>query len=63
MLIINFPVPTNIKEVYVSVFRFLSSFKTSPALLYPVTDGFHVTLRTSPPLILMYKIGSKTAIL
>ena len=66
--VFNYPVPTNVKEVCVSPFCFLSNPSDFSALLSPAPLIYHqwISYRTplmSSPLILMYKISCKTAIL
>ena len=67
MLIINYPVPTNIKEVCVSSFCLLSSPRDFPAMLSSVPLINHqriaCTFFMSSPLIVIYKISCETAIL
>ena len=61
----SLPCPTRVKAVCLHFT--LSSLREFPALLSPTSlttsSGFHVTPFTSPPLIVMYKISCKTAIL
>lgn len=69
MLIIKHLVLANVKEVCIFPFYSLSDPRDAgPPLCFllppsSTTSGFHVTLLTSPPLILMWKTSCKTAIL
>ena len=67
MLTINYPIPTYVKEVCVYSLCFLSSSSDSPALFSPTSLICHQWISGHPlmfsPLILMYKISGKTAIL
>ena len=65
-LTVNYPISTNIK-VCVYLFYFLSNPRGFPTVLPPSSLIYHqwisCNLFTTPPLIVMYKIRLKTAIL
>lgn len=63
---VRWPIPANAKEVRVSPFSFLSNPGDSPLCFLPppesTSNGFHMALPRSPPLIPLHATSCKAAI-